>query len=119
VGWNAVSALAATLHAKQARRLGCVSKLDWRQRGVNAHGRTIFQCVIVLNISVIVNGVFCSLVLLASSSASRFRSSVFSSGLRKVECSGRGTMRKNEAIARRTVKSPSIKKTLSMSIYLS
>lgn len=89
-----------------------------RKRGVNAHGRTTFQCVIVLNTSLIVSGVFTSSILLASSSASRFRSSVFSSGLRKVECSGRGTMRNNEAIARRTVKSPSIRKTLDMLTYL-
>jgi len=38
-------------------------------------------------------------------------------GVRKAAFSGRGTVRKYEDIARRTVKSPSIMNTLSLSVY--
>ena len=62
-----------------------------------------------------VRGVLSSEVAVSWSPSRRLRRRVFSEGVRKVTFSGRGAMRKNEVIARRIVKSPSIMKTLGLS----
>lgn len=92
-----------------------VHQLRRERDGRGTNGRTTFQCVIVLMACERVRGVLSSEAAVRWSPSRRLRRMIFSEGVRKVTFSGRGTMRKNEAIARRIVKSPSIMKTLGLS----
>ena len=112
VGWNAVVAEAAMLQAKQASSLSRPLAKHEREGRRFPYGRTTFQCIITFMHCLTVMGVMSSSVGAKLSSVSRLRSRVFSSGLRNLESSGRGTMKKNATILRSIVESPSIRKTL-------